>query len=110
MTARNHPRECPHYVPQLPGYVRVTLTAEGEPEEFRGEYLGEPLTVDVRGADAIRVRQAIRLHGSAIWDAIGAHVHGVDQDGRTWREADRVRVQLAFARGYSRAAGKFPER
>ena len=51
MTARNR-GECPHYVPQLPGYVRVTITAEGEREEFLGEYLGEPITVRVSGADA----------------------------------------------------------
>jgi hypothetical protein len=82
MTARKPtaPTPCPHYVPPLHGYARVTLTAEIMPEHFLGDYEGDPVNVWVSGADALRVGRTIRGHGSAIFDTPGAYLHAASPE------------------------------
>jgi hypothetical protein len=87
------PTPCPHYVPPLHGYARVTLTAEIGPEHFLGDYEGEPVNVWVSGADALRVRRAIRDHGSAVYDSPGAYIH--DARPEDLRAADPEHIPLS---------------
>ena len=99
MTARRvaAPTPCPHYVPMLHGYARVTLIAPIEDVQtgwiFLGDYEGEPVRVWVSGVDTLRVRRTIRDHGSAVYDSPGAYVH--DARPEDLRAADPAPIPLS---------------
>jgi hypothetical protein len=94
------PMPCPHYVPPSPYGVRVTLTAALEDDEFLGTFEGDAVQVPAHGVDALRIRRAIREHGSAIYDASALLVRAADPDGWTSGQRSRHNVRLAFERGY----------
>jgi hypothetical protein len=94
MTAQNHPDDRLHYLPSIVnGQVRVTLTAPLTDSCFLGEYEGDPVRVIVIGADVIRVRHAIRDHGSVTWDAPASYVDAAKPEDL--RAADPEHIPLS---------------
>jgi hypothetical protein len=95
---REYEASRPHYVPPLTTLARVTLTTalatDGTGQDFLGEYEGDPIRVHIYGADAIRVRHAIRNHGSVMYDSPGSYVH--DAKPEDLRAVDPEHIPLSY--------------